>query len=112
MLVDVLVVVEIDFVICVIVLVGYESVFMVGNDFEDFMKNLFKDESVFVYQFLKVISRVIKLLIVFVSGVVVGVGMMMLLYCDFVYVFEMVKLLMLFVQLGFCLEVVLSLLLL
>ncbi len=84
----------------VVLLTGHESIFTAGNDLEDFMKRPPSEESAPVFQFMQALVRIEKPVIVAVRGAAIGIGVTLLLHCDFVYLAEDSRLTMPFVSLG------------
>lgn len=76
--------------------------FTAGNDLKDFLHYATTeiDEEAPVFQFLHHIATFDKPLIAAVRGLAVGIGLTLLLHCDFVYVADDVKLMAPFVNLG------------
>lgn len=73
-------------VLCVVLIKGIEDCFIVGNDLVDFLNSLSIGGDFLVVRFLCMLLNFIKLLVVVVNGFVVGVGIIMFMYCDLVYV--------------------------
>lgn len=100
-----------DFEVCVFVLMGVGGVFCVGGD----VKGMNEGYQLGVLQllqecvqgfcigmeFLKQIYEFLKLMIVMILGLVVGVGFLIVFVCDFCYVVEYVKIMIVFVKVGF-----------
>jgi enoyl-CoA hydratase/carnithine racemase len=85
--------------------------FTAGNDLGDFMQNPPTGADSPVFRFLNAISTFEKPLIAAVDGKAIGLGLTMLLHCDFVYVTERASLVAPFVNLGLVPEAASSLLL-
>jgi enoyl-CoA hydratase/carnithine racemase len=95
----------------VIMITGSADSFCAGNDLQDFLSNPPKGQNSPVMKFLKEISSAKLPIVAAVNGTAVGVGVTMLLHCDFVYVSKDATLSMPFVNLGLVPEAGASLLL-
>jgi enoyl-CoA hydratase/carnithine racemase len=85
--------------------------FTAGNDLGDFMQDPPSGEDSPVFRFLRAISTFEKPLIAAVDGKGIGLGLTMLLHCDFVYLTERASLVAPFVNLGLVPEAASSLIL-
>ncbi len=85
--------------------------FTAGNDLGDFMQNPPSGEDSPVFRFIKLLGTYEKPLIAAVDGKGIGLGLTMLLHCDFVYASERTSLVAPFVNLGLVPEAASSLLL-
>jgi enoyl-CoA hydratase/carnithine racemase len=83
-----------------VLITGQPGIFTSGNDLEDFMKHPPAGEDSAVFRFLYTLLNVEKPVVAAVTGSAVGVGVTMLMHCDFVYVADDAKLVMPFVALG------------
>lgn len=96
----------------VVMITGSGDSFCAGNDLQDFISNPPKNEkSSPVLAFLEAISEAKVPLVAAVNGTAVGIGVTMLLHCDFVYVAKDAPLTLPFVNLGLVPEAGASLLL-
>jgi enoyl-CoA hydratase/carnithine racemase len=95
----------------VIVITGAADSFCAGNDLNDFLDNPPNSKNSPVLKFLKAISNAKTPIVAAVNGTAVGVGVTMLLHCDFVYVSKDATLALPFVNLGLVPEAAVSLLL-
>jgi enoyl-CoA hydratase/carnithine racemase len=91
-----------------VVITGVADVFTAGNDLADFTAGNSLDET---HRFLEAISSVYVPLIAAVNGLAIGVGLTLLLHCDFVFVEPTADLSAPFVSLGLVPEAASSLLL-
>lgn len=89
-----------DDAIKVVVFSSTSDTFTAGNDLKDFQQNPPTDQSAPVYQFVNKLATFKKPMISAVDGLAVGIGLTMLLHCDFVYVTNKTKLIAPFVNLG------------
>lgn len=87
------------------------EVFTAGNDLGDFMQNPPTGADSPVFKFIMTLATFEKPLLVAVDGKGVGLGLTMLLHCDFVYCTERTSLVAPFVNLGLVPEAASSLLL-
>jgi enoyl-CoA hydratase/carnithine racemase len=87
------------------------EVFTAGNDLADFMGNPPTGEDSPVFRFITALAAFEKPLIAAVDGKGVGLGLTLLLHCDFVYCTERTSLVTPFVNLGLVPEAASSLLL-
>lgn len=85
--------------------------FTAGNDLSDFMQNPPDGENSPVFRFINALSSFEKPLVAAVDGKGIGLGLTMLLHCDFVYVSDRASLVAPFVNLGLVPEAASSLLL-
>lgn len=88
----------------VILFAGSPDCFSAGNDLADFLNNPPTSSDSPVGRFMRALLNAEKPVIAAVSGMAVGIGVTLLLHCDFVYVGEKTKLRMPFVSLGACPE--------
>lgn len=93
-----------DRAVRVVMLHGSEEAFTAGNDINDFLVNPPRDENSGVARFLRAIVDAKKPLVAAVAGPAVGVGVTMLLHCDFVYAANNARFALPFVSLGLCPE--------
>jgi enoyl-CoA hydratase/carnithine racemase len=84
----------------VIMIKGSKNSFCAGNDLGDFLNNPPTSNNSPVFKFLKTIAEAKLPLVAAVDGVAVGVGVTMLLHCDFVYMTKNSTLSLPFVNLG------------
>ena len=86
----------------VVVFSSTSDVFTAGNDLKDFLHYATNeiDEEAPVFKFVQNIATFEKPIIAAVNGLAVGIGLTMLLHCDFVYVTQRAKLIAPFVNLG------------
>lgn len=94
----------------VIVIAGGKD-FTAGNDLKDFLENPPSSENSNVIRFLKAISNAKLPLVAAVNGAAIGIGVTMLLHCDFVYMAKDAQLALPFVNLGLVPEAAASMLL-
>jgi len=87
------------------------EIFTAGNDLGDFMQNPPTGDNSPVFRFIMALAKFEKPLIAAVDGKGVGLGLTMLLHCDFVYCTERTSLVAPFVNLGLVPEAASSLLL-
>lgn len=87
------------------------EIFTAGNDLGDFMQNPPTGDDSPVFRFIMALAKFEKPLIAAVDGKGVGLGLTMLLHCDFVYCTERTSLVAPFVNLGLVPEAASSLLL-
>ena len=85
--------------------------FTAGNDLGDFMKNPPDGENSPVFRFINALAAFEKPLLAAVDGKGIGLGLTMLLHCDFVYISDRASLVAPFVNLGLVPEAASSLLL-
>lgn len=95
----------------VVVITGAGDSFCAGNDLNDFLANPPKDENSPVLKFLKALSETKQPVVAAVNGVAVGIGVTMLLHCDFVYIAKDAPLSLPFVDLALVPEAAASMLL-
>lgn len=84
----------------VIMITGSTDSFCAGNDLTDFLQNPPKAKNSPVMKFLKSIAGAKTPIVAAVNGTAVGVGVTMLLHCDFVYVAKDATLSLPFINLG------------
>ena len=89
---------------------GQPGLFTSGNDLEDFMKQPPANDESPVFKFMHALIAFDKPVVVAVTGTAIGIGVTMLMHCDFVYVADDAKLVMPFVALGLVPEFASSLL--
>ncbi len=89
---------------------GQPGLFTSGNDLDDFMKRPPEGETSSVFKFMHALMACEKPVVVAVTGTAIGIGVTMLMHCDFVYVADDAKLMMPFVALGLVPEFASSLL--
>lgn len=94
-----------------VVFASTSDVFTAGNDLGDFMEHPPTGDDSPVFRFIRGLASFEKPLIAAVDGKAIGLGLTMLLHCDFVYVSERTTLLAPFVNLGLVPEAASSLLL-
>ncbi|HYD17842.1 MAG TPA: enoyl-CoA hydratase [Patescibacteria group bacterium] len=95
----------------VIVIAGTGDSFCAGNDLQDFLKNPPDEKNSPVLNFLRALSESKLPVVAAVNGTAVGIGVTMLLHCDFVYIADNALLSLPFVDLGLVPEAGASLLL-
>ncbi len=83
-----------------ILLTGQPGLFTAGNDLEEFAKNPPQGTDSPVFRFMKALSECEKPVLAAVTGTAIGIGVTLLLHCDFVYVAHEARLAMPFVSLG------------
>jgi enoyl-CoA hydratase/carnithine racemase len=91
---------EKDSTVCSVIFGSTSETFTGGNDLGDFMQNPPDGERSPVFQFIQSLASFPKPLIAAVDGKGVGLGLTMLLHCDFVYATERASLVAPFVNLG------------
>lgn len=91
---------EADDDIRVVLFTGTGGCFTSGNDLMDFINLPAPDEPRPVEDFLRTISTYKKPLVAAVNGLAIGVGVTMLMHCDFVYAAENARFRLPFVNLG------------
>ncbi len=89
-----------DNAIRVLIFTGSGDSFTAGNDLADFVAGNNSDTETPVSRFLRLISTATKPVISAVNGLAVGVGVTMLLHCDFAYASPTARFKMPFVDLG------------
>lgn len=94
----------------VVMIIGTGDSFCAGNDLSDFLANPPGEDSP-VLRFLKAISELKLPVVAAVNGTAVGIGVTMLLHCDFVYAADTARFSLPFVDLGLVPEAGASLLL-
>lgn len=105
---DVIIEVDVSEVCKVVVICVNGDIFCVGNEilgFVNYGKELYLVE---IVGFMKVLINCKKLVIVEVLGLVVGIGIIMLLYCDLVYCVIGIWFVLFFINLGLVFEYVFS----
>ncbi len=95
----------------VVVITGVGDSFCAGNDLKDFTDNPPTSKNSPVVKFLNAISSTKVPVVAAVNGTAVGIGVTMLLHCDFVYVSKTATLSLPFVDLGLVPEAAASMLL-
>lgn len=97
----------------VVLLQGTDDCFTAGNDLGDFQRRGQSDtnEESVALRFIGSLMALDKPVVAAVNGLAIGIGVTMLLHCDFVYVGESAALRTPFVDLGLCPEAASSLLL-
>ncbi len=95
----------------VIVITGTADIFCAGNDLQEFLYNPPKSKNSPVLKFLKALSGAKLPVIAAVNGPAIGVGVTMLLHCDFVYLSKNAVMALPFVNLGLVPEAAASMLL-
>lgn len=88
----------------VILFAGSADCFCAGNDMADFLNNPPASSDSPVGRFMRALLDTEKPVIAAVCGMAVGIGVTLLMHCDFVYLGERTKLRMPFVSLGTCPE--------
>jgi len=83
-----------------VVIGGQRGIFTAGNDLKDFMQQPPQGTDSPAVEFMNALLDIRKPVIAAVTGHAIGVGVTMLLHCDFVYVAEDARLEMPFVNLG------------
>ena len=94
-----------------LLIIGQPGVFTAGNDLEDFMQRPPLGADSAVGRFMLGLLACDKPVVAAVGGAAVGIGATMLLHCDLVYVSDLSRLVMPFVNLGLVPEFASSLLL-
>jgi enoyl-CoA hydratase/carnithine racemase len=89
-----------DSAIRALIFTGSGDSFTAGNDLGDFMAGVRPEGETPVGRFLRLISTASKPVIAAVNGLAIGVGVTMLLHCDFVYASPGARFKMPFVDLG------------
>ena len=100
-----------DKTVRVVVFGSTSDTFTAGNDLGDFMQNPPNSENSPVFRFINTLANFEKPLIAAVDGKGIGLGLTMLLHCDFVYLSDRASLAAPFVNLGLVPEAASSLLL-
>jgi enoyl-CoA hydratase/carnithine racemase len=95
----------------VIMITGTGDSFCAGNDLKDFLENPPQGKNSPVLNFLKALTETKLPVVAAVNGTAVGVGVTMLLHCDFVYIAKGTQLSLPFVDLGLVPEAAASMLL-
>ncbi|MFM2347213.1 MAG: hypothetical protein RL654_1966, partial [Pseudomonadota bacterium] len=83
-----------------VLICGQPGIFTSGNDLEDFMQRPPQGMDSPVFRFMEALLDCDKPVVAAVTGAAIGIGMTMLLHCDFVYVSDEARLAMPFVGLG------------
>ncbi len=99
-----------DVAVRCVLFTGQPGLFTSGNDLEDFMKRPPANDESPVFKFMHALIAFDKPVVVAVTGTAIGIGVTMLMHCDFVYVADNAKLVMPFVALGLVPEFASSLL--
>jgi len=84
----------------VVVFTGTGDIFCAGNDLNDFLKWPSADPDRPVLQFMRALSTLRKPVIAAVNGAAIGIGVTLLLHCDFVYAVPNTRLQLPFVSLA------------
>ena len=100
-----------DKTIRAVVFASTSDTFTAGNDLGDFMEHPPTGEDSPVFRFIQTLGSFEKPLIAAVDGKAIGLGLTMLLHCDFVYLSDRTSLVAPFVNLGLVPEAASSLLL-
>jgi len=95
----------------VVLITGTADCFCAGNDLKDFLENPPGAKNSPVLNFLKALSGAKLPVVAAVNGPAVGIGVTMLLHCDFVYISKTANLSLPFVDLGLVPEAAASMLL-
>jgi enoyl-CoA hydratase/carnithine racemase len=93
-----------------VLITGQPGIFTSGNDLEDFMKRSGAIGESPAFQFMQALVGCDKPVVAAVTGGAIGIGVTMLMHCDFVYVSDEARLAMPFVSLGLVPEFASSLL--
>lgn len=88
----------------VVLLAGAPDAFSAGNDMQDFLSQPPQDDRAPVGNFMRALAGFPKPVVAAVTGIAVGIGVTMLLHCDFVYLGQKARLQLPFVSLGLCPE--------
>jgi enoyl-CoA hydratase/carnithine racemase len=100
-----------DTAVRALLICGQPDVFTAGNDLEDFMRGPPLEADSAVGRFMQALLACDKPVVAAVTGAAIGIGATMLLHCDLVYVSDLSRLVMPFVNLGLVPEFASSLLL-
>jgi len=89
-----------DAAVRAVLICGQPGIFTSGNDLEDFVQRPPQGQDSPVLRFMEALLDCDKPVVAAVTGAAIGIGMTMLLHCDFVYVSDEARLAMPFVGLG------------
>ena len=103
---------SLDDSVVVVILKGQGDIFTAGNDINDFANTpkVTDAESTNVIKFIKSVANFKKPIIANVNGLAIGIGVTILMHCDFVYAAKSTTFLLPFVNLGLCPEAASSIL--
>ncbi len=103
---------SLDDSVIVVILRGQGKIFTAGNDINDFANTpkITDPENTNVIKFIKIVANFKKPIIANVSGLAIGIGVTILMHCDFVYASKNTTFLLPFVNLGLCPEAASSIL--
>ena len=87
-------------VVRAVLITGQPGIFTADNDLEDFVQRPPQGGEAPVWRFMRALADCEKPVVAAVTGAAIGIGMTMLLHCDFVYVSDEARLAMPFVGLG------------
>ena len=98
--------------ITIVRLKGKGDIFTAGNDITDFANTpkITNAENTNVIKFIKTVANFEKPIIANVNGLAIGIGVTILMHCDFVYATKKTTFLLPFVNLGLCPEAASSIL--
>jgi enoyl-CoA hydratase/carnithine racemase len=91
---------QLDAGVRALLIAGQPGIFCSGNDLEDFMRRPRAGEDSPVFQFMRALIGCDKPVVAAVTGPAIGIGVTMLLHCDFVFVADDARLAMSFTSLG------------
>jgi enoyl-CoA hydratase/carnithine racemase len=89
-----------DAAVRAVLITGQPGIFCSGNDLEDFVRRSQSNLASPTFDFMRALLDCDKPVVAAVTGAAIGVGVTMLLHCDFVYVADDARLAMPFVSLG------------